>query len=878
MAKRAPPTKRIRHPLRPIVDVLLADEYGTQTLSHTAISPENVGLKAFGLACLPLVWTKPFIVARGDANPVQTVLEDALERSGIPGNTDLLVRSSGGTESIELRGKLDSVRCSRSRLAEEIKRIKAHVMDKGEDPTQVHWLIQECIDTKAKGHLSNERRVSENKRDWVAEIEASSTHLSEYHRIALRSWRDNRATPEEPLLCAYRETYIDRLKEVARWAYDRLLRVHFEWVWNGVSVFIVQADSADDLSGGVDPAELVRISSTHLSELALKKFRMATDADFIKYRKLENASLYQALGYAAVPFYVLDSQDELDLIVKEGRCSAELLSDLQALTCRPLVIRTDGQDIPEDRRTMLPRTNELRSAEAAELWLLHDFRDAVCHASEAHKLPLSDFRLCLVGHHFVPAAASAWCQARPDNRRVRIESLWGIPEGLYWYAYDAYDVDTQTLRADGDQPAKMSIRERRRFKEHFVAPDESGAWTVHRTRAGADWQSSIKRKKWIEEIAWTSRRIATRLGHPVVVMWFIDLPSAVSGHPVIPWYHEPWRPGASLQKAAPRKKIPSSSDVVLSTCEEWEQLKKRMREGSQPISRVIVDPREPELLRNQKFAEELGHLAKQYRFVIELGGGILSHAYYMLSRSGCAVECADLDDYATANEELEFNKLVRDRIPENIVSRGENVVLMRLEGEALIAALRRKLVEESLEVLDAKNSEQIAEELADLREVMCAIMARLDISEQTVETARKRKARSRGTFDAALMLARTAVAPSLSMYELNGDDPMGNVPQQVSTTISQVVEIPSHREDIHLDRRFSTEGAMERQFTATLPAHAAGFNPARITFGLGTPAGQPHDMMFEVQLDRSGADLRLRMRLINSPKQLSLDLIVPPAT
>lgn len=878
MSKRAPPTKRIYQPLVPIVDILLVVGAHVQSLSCAAVTPEHVGLKAYGLACLPTAWTKPFFVLSGNSESSQSTLEEALRRTGVPSTADLLVRSSGATESIEQRGKLESVRCPRSRLVEEIRRLTAILAAKGEDIGHVHWVIQEFIDTKEKGHLSNERRVSEQKRDWVAEIEASSAHVGEYQRIALRSWRDNRTTPEEALSCPYREMYIDRLKGVARWTHDRLIRVHFEWVWDGANVFIVQADPCDGASGGVDPASLVRIPGQHVSGLRLERFRIAVDNDFGSYRKLANARLYQELGYTAVPFYVLDSPDELRLIVEEGRCTPGLSRDLEALTRRPFVIRTDGLGIPDNRKTMLPRTNELRSVAAAEHWLFHDFRDAVRHTSEAHCRPLSDYKLCLVGHHFVPAAASAWCQARPDNRRVRIESLWGIPEGLYWYAYDAYDVDTQTLKADGKQPEKMMVRERRRFKEHFVAPDESGAWVVHRTAAGPDWQSSIKRKKWIEEIAWTSRRIATRLGEPVVVMWFIDLPRAVSTQKVIPWYHEPWRPGASLQKAAPRKKIPDSTDVILRTGEDWELLKTRIRDGDRPISRVIVAPREPELLRNKEFAEELGLLAKEHRFVIELGGGILSHAYYMLSSSGCEVECADLDDYATSNEKLEFNKLVRDRIPENIVARGENVVLIRLVGEALIAALRRKLVEESLEVLDAKNSEQVAEELADVKEVMHAIMARLHISDQAVENARKRKAKNRGAFDAALMLARTAVAPSLSMHEMNGDDPLENVLQQVSTTISRAIEMPAYREDIHLDKRFSAEGAMERQFTAMLPAHAAGFSPTRATFGLTTPDGLQHDMMLEVQLDRVGADLRLRMRLVNSPKQLSLGLDSPSET
>ena len=168
-------------------------------------------------------------------------------------------------------------------------------------------------------------------------------------------------------------------------------------------------------------------------------------------------------------------------------------------------------------------------------------------------------------------------------------------------------------------------------------------------------------------------------------------------------------------------------------------MQQRVAAGEQVV-RVRVQPREPDLVRNSTFAKEIGQFAKKHDLVIELEGGLLSHAYYLLSKTGCKVECADLDDYATEDNQLEFNKLVRDRIPDNIAAKGEAVSLLRLRGEALIAALRRKLVEESLEVLDARTSDEIAEELADVKEVTLALMSRLNITEADVEVRRKKKA------------------------------------------------------------------------------------------------------------------------------------------
>lgn len=873
MATRAKASKRMMRPLQPDFPVVVVDGDSATELPAHLVTTENVGHKAFGLASLPSAWTKPFFVVSGNSVPPQALLQRALSMSGIQVHARLYLRSSGTSETIESRGELQSAECSVGGLRAELERLQSET--RAEEV--VHWVIQEFVPVSVKGHLSNERRVAEDKRDWMSEIEAGASRASEIHRIPLRDWRDKRQPNETPLVCAHREAIVDRLAEVARWTYERLLRVHFEWVWDGQAVYLVQADPCESLQVGRAPHTLVKtvtVDPVNISELEI--FRTATTDDFSRYRKLANVKVYGALGYEVVPFFVLDLEGVLREIVESGACSDALRRDLDRLTHQPLVIRTDGADVPAHLREMLPRSDELRSESAAVAWLLGDFKKKVCERTEDGG-SLSGSKLCLIAHHFVPACAAAWCQASPNQRKARIESLWGIPEGLYWYAHDVFDVDTQSpsIPRIESRPADISFREKRRYKEHFIAPDAYGAWVVHRTSDEADWVRSIKRTEWIYEIAWTSRCIAAAEGKPVVVMWLIDTAPGATPHHVLPWFHMEWKQEGPIHKAAPRKKLRESAEVVLRTRRDWDDLKAAVSGGS-PVARIRVDPREPEMVRDQKFVEDLGSVAKNHGIVVELSGGILSHAYYMLSRAGCDVECADLDDFAVDDEAVEFNKLVRDGIPAAIVARGESVALMQVKGEALIASLRRKLVEEALEVLDARSNDQIAEELADVAEVVRALMSELGIAESTVETARRKKSKKRGAFKSGIMLGKTAIASPLSTRLSHGGELLSPTLNMPTKTITRTIEIPSTApNDVHVDLRHDAQGAAERQLTVQLPVHAEGLAPPRVAFNLPTPQGELHEMSVEVNLERTNGDLRVRLRLRNAPEQLSLDFEEP---
>ena len=97
---------------------------------------------------------------------------------------------------------------------------------------------------------------------------------------------------------------------------------------------------------------------------------------------------------------------------------------------------------------------------------------------------------------------------------------------------------------------------------------------------------------------------------------------------------------------------------------------------------------------------------------------------------------------------ISYNKLVRDRIPQIIEKSGKIAVVETLESEEYKRLLDAKLGEELQEYLSDDN----VEELADLVEVIYAILRYKDIDIDTFENIRLKKAAERGAFDMRLLL------------------------------------------------------------------------------------------------------------------------------
>lgn len=92
------------------------------------------------------------------------------------------------------------------------------------------------------------------------------------------------------------------------------------------------------------------------------------------------------------------------------------------------------------------------------------------------------------------------------------------------------------------------------------------------------------------------------------------------------------------------------------------------------------------------------------------------------------------------------NKLWRDKLPGILQAMGSIVHTKQITDGEYEQALRVKLAEEAQEVQAAKNREELAEELADILEVINSLCALHDLSRNEIEAVQAKKRDERGGF------------------------------------------------------------------------------------------------------------------------------------
>jgi len=104
---------------------------------------------------------------------------------------------------------------------------------------------------------------------------------------------------------------------------------------------------------------------------------------------------------------------------------------------------------------------------------------------------------------------------------------------------------------------------------------------------------------------------------------------------------------------------------------------------------------------------------------------------------------------------LIYGKLIRDRIPEIIAAQGKEHSVIVLAEDAYREALAAKLLEEAKEVdeaVQAGDRYEIIKELADLSEVIDALLNAMRISEEEMRGVQMKRREERGGFDDRLWL------------------------------------------------------------------------------------------------------------------------------
>ena len=104
---------------------------------------------------------------------------------------------------------------------------------------------------------------------------------------------------------------------------------------------------------------------------------------------------------------------------------------------------------------------------------------------------------------------------------------------------------------------------------------------------------------------------------------------------------------------------------------------------------------------------------------------------------------------------VEYNKIVRDKIPEIIKADGKECVIhVALKMDACVYLID-KLKEEADELLKVLNCHSSLDELADLQEVIVALTEKQGWSMQELEARRLMKRQERGGFKENIILVRT---------------------------------------------------------------------------------------------------------------------------
>ncbi len=100
---------------------------------------------------------------------------------------------------------------------------------------------------------------------------------------------------------------------------------------------------------------------------------------------------------------------------------------------------------------------------------------------------------------------------------------------------------------------------------------------------------------------------------------------------------------------------------------------------------------------------------------------------------------------------MSYKKLVRDNIPDIIKENGEEPVFRVLSDKEFLVELKKKLLEESNEVINSSDDEMLSE-LGDLLEVMISLAKVHNISLDDIIISSSEKRDKRGSFTKKIYL------------------------------------------------------------------------------------------------------------------------------
>jgi len=642
-----------------------------------------------------------------------------------------IVRISASEEGIAERGKYES-RATGIRpheLAASLEDILSDFDLRRSEGTTGAVIVQEFIEPVLKGHLSNERRVSRTGKKFKAELLNSTDELEQSRTIEATS--DGSITLID-FACSNRHSLLQSLRTLCSHLATSDHRFHIEWVWNGVQLHVVQVDEEQQMPPGTPPNhEWQRRQVSPVSPHGLK-FLRTQDNCGVRWKKIECVKAFKKAQLPHGEIYVIEGRMRIEALLSP--LPDDIKDELQWLVKAPIVVRTE---IAGSKRTsdgfMLPRTDTIRSVAQ-----IVAFVKRVTKQFKKEGLTPADF--CFLAHRFIVSRSCALAFAKPNIPRVRIDSTWGIVEGLYYFPHDSFEVNLESDK----------IKSKQRCKYEYVDIRASGEW--YRKQAGTswDWKQSLTAKE-LKLIAKYTEQLTSDIGKPLTVMFFVGVDPG-SGYPsLLPWFfttEEIPQAGAPLLDAFSSLRGRSVTLGSMADMEKMELYGDDLLKG-----RTVKIKLDTDLVRDRDILNRLAELSKTKGFIVELEGSILAHAFYILTKAGARVRF--IDKFEPTYEKQKFYKLVRDKIPVQIRLRGETVSTQKLDSTDVVRWLRGKLIEEAYELYWENDEDRLIGEVADVLEVLKAVAKSYGVSLKEADAIANRKEQSRGGFLEGVVLGET---------------------------------------------------------------------------------------------------------------------------
>lgn len=701
--------------------IFIVDNEMTIIKEHSECKADYIGQKAYGLLKIPECWGLPFFVVSKNVfvkysaltnedrisfmDSISTRIEEVIIRLKLK-DKYLIVRSSGLNEGMINRGEYYSKEIGNRSVVEAIVETFDLILgDKAIEYDEIALIVQEYLVDAQRGHISNERRFSKDNRDWAWQLDNGSD--LQLNRLAVRNWREkvDLSQQTKKMHCTNIQELSKTLRQAITYFTEFKDRYHFEFVWNGFELYFVQADREIDPINGINPLNFSNKMPTEIRNGDFRILRTITEQDGKKFSKVNNLMIYKEIGLMTAPIYIIDSPYIFHEIHK-GNFNL-LKDDIEILCNKSLVIRLDINTDKQHEKQMLNRSNQLRTYDSVVDWLQKNIESIL------------DKDAAILLHNFIPATSSAFVNAKPGRRIVDIQCSWGLPESLYYNSHDRITVDTQTVFADYLRVDEFELFKKEQFKEKFIAPVENGEWVEQRIGAPYDWKLSITNDSHIKQMAYESRLIAEKVGKELSIMWFVGIDEDYYNTPVLPWYHEEYDSSKIFDHEYITKKIKETEFTI----RDYSDL--HTLENNKSIKFIRINPKDDCNLRNKDFIKVVGEIAQLNDISIILEGAVLAHPLYQLLKTNAKVLLAK--PYLKYEEKYEFNKLVRDKIPQKIIDNNEKVWIGKLDIALFKKALDYKIIEETSEVLNTKNDGDLLKELVDLSDV---VLKRIELSEK----------------------------------------------------------------------------------------------------------------------------------------------------